>query len=31
MSIDWVPTKGPKTKRLAEARLHQLLYLQTLA
>ncbi len=31
MSIDWMPTKGPKTKRLAEARLHQLLYLQALA
>lgn len=31
MSINWVPTKGPKTKRLAEARLHQLLFLQTMA
>lgn len=31
MSIDWAPTKGPKTRKLAKARFHQLLYLQTLA
>lgn len=31
MSIDWAPGKGPKTRKLAEARFHQLLYLQTLA
>lgn len=27
MSAGWAPTKGPKTKRLAEARLRQLLFL----
>ena len=31
MSVDWVPTKGPKTRRLAEARLHQLMHLQAMA
>lgn len=31
MSIDWVPTKGPKTRRLAEARMHQLLFLEAMA
>ena len=30
MSIDWVPAKGPKTKRLAEARMHQLLFLEAM-
>lgn len=30
MSLEWVPTKGPKTKRLAEARLHQLLFLEAM-
>ncbi len=30
MSVTWVPTKGPKTRRLAEARLHQLLFLQAM-
>ena len=30
MSIDWVPTKGPKTKRLAEARMHQLLFMEAM-
>ncbi len=30
MSLDWVPTKGPKTKRLAEARMHQLLFLEAM-
>lgn len=31
MGIDWAPTKGPKSRKLAEARFHQLLFLQTLA
>lgn len=31
MGVNWVPAKGPKTKRLAEARFYQLLYLQNLA
>ena len=31
MSIDWAPTKGPKSRRLAEARLNQLMFLQTMA
>lgn len=31
MGIDWAPGKGPKTRRLAEARFHQLLHLQTMA
>ena len=31
MSIEWVPAKGPKTKRLAEARMHQLLYLEAMS
>ena len=31
MSIDWAPGKGPKTRKLAEARFHQLLYLQSMA
>ncbi len=30
MSVNWVPAKGPKTRRLAEARFHQLLFLQTM-
>ena len=27
MTADWMPTKGPKTRRLAEARFYQLLFL----
>lgn len=30
MSVDWTPGKGPKTRRLAEARFHRLLYLQSM-
>lgn len=29
MTLPWTPTKGPKTKRLAEARLRQLLFHET--
>ncbi|MEM7752167.1 MAG: BrnA antitoxin family protein [Pseudomonadota bacterium] len=31
MSVNWVPTKGPKNRRMAEARLHHLLSLHSLA
>ena len=30
MSVTWTPTKGPKTKRLAEARLHHLMFMQAM-
>ena len=30
MSTNWVPTKGPKTRRLAEERLHHLLFMHSM-
>ena len=30
MSTNWVPTKGPKTRRLAEERLHHLMFMQAM-
>ena len=30
MSIDWVPTKGPKTRKLAEERLHLLMHMHNM-
>lgn len=30
MSTNWVPTKGAKTRRLAEDRFHRLLTMETL-
>ena len=31
MGVNWTPGKGPKTRKLAEARFHQLLFLQSMA